>query len=264
MAYPLAGHTNSYHTYGFDDALAGIAEAGYGGVELSAVPGWTEHLSLDEDPAAVRRKLEGYGLEAVSLSGHSDLTTRDGLDHGIKAVRWAADYGLPIVNTAVGGHQSADENEAAFLGNIGELADAAEVAGVVVALEIHGDIMASSDVTIPLLEKIGRESVKVNYDTANVEYYSGEKAVDDLPKITPYLSHVHLKDTVGGKGVSGTSRRSATAASTSAAYSRSSAQPATRAPTRSSSSSPDEPWPPLADVNDSMRRSYEHLQGLGF
>ena len=68
MAYPLAGHTNSYHTYGFDDALAGIAEAGYGGVELSAVPGWTEHLSLDEDPAAVRRKLEGYGLEAVSLS----------------------------------------------------------------------------------------------------------------------------------------------------------------------------------------------------
>jgi len=27
MAYPLAGHTNSYHTYGFDDALAGIAEA---------------------------------------------------------------------------------------------------------------------------------------------------------------------------------------------------------------------------------------------
>ena len=184
MANPLAGHTNSYHTYGFDEALAGIAEAGYGGVELSAVPGWTEHLELDEDPAAVRRKLEGYGLEAVSLSGHSDLTTPDGLDHGIKAVRWAADYGLPIVNTAVGGHQSADENEAAFLGNIGELADAAEVAGVVVALEIHGDIMASSDVTIPLLEKIGRESVKVNYDTANVEYYSGEKAVDDLPKIT--------------------------------------------------------------------------------
>ena len=73
MANPLAGHTNSYHTYGFDEALAGIAEAGYGGVELSAVPGWTEHLSLDEDPAAVRRKLEGYGLDAVSLSGHSDL-----------------------------------------------------------------------------------------------------------------------------------------------------------------------------------------------
>jgi sugar phosphate isomerase/epimerase len=263
MAYPLAGHTNSYPTYGFDDALAGIAEAGYGGVELSAVPGWTEHLSLDEDPAAVRRKLEGYGLEAVSLSGHSDLTTPDGLDHGIKAVRWAADYGLSIVNTAVGGHQSADENEAAFLGNIGKLADAAEVAGVVVALEIHGDIMASSDVTIPLLEKIGRESVKVNYDTANVEYYSGEKAVDDLPKITRYLSHVHLKDTVGGKGVwnfpaigdgsvdFGRVLEILRAAGYTGPYS-------------VELEFTGEPWPPLADVNDSMRRSYEHLQGLGF
>jgi len=45
MANPLAGHTNSYHTYGFDEALAGIAEAGFKGVELSAVPGWTEHTA---------------------------------------------------------------------------------------------------------------------------------------------------------------------------------------------------------------------------
>ncbi len=34
MPNPLAGHTNSYHTYGFDEALAGIAEAGFKHVEL--------------------------------------------------------------------------------------------------------------------------------------------------------------------------------------------------------------------------------------
>ena len=110
MQNPLAGHTNSYHTYGEDEALAGIAAAGYHFVELSAVPGWTEHVDLDTPPAETRRKLEGYGLEAVSLSGHSDLTTADGLAHGIKAVQWAAEYGLPIVNTAVRVHQAAAEN----------------------------------------------------------------------------------------------------------------------------------------------------------
>jgi len=263
MANALAGHTNTYHTYGFDESLRGIAAAGYTYVELSAVPGWTEHVDLDSSPADVRSKLEDHGLAAVSLSGHSDLTTQEGLEHGIKAVRWAADYGIPIVNTAVGGHQSADENESAFLGNIGELADAAESAGVVVALEIHGDIMASSDVTIPLMEKIGRDAVKVNYDTANVEYYSGEKAVDDLPKIAPYLSHVHLKDTVGGKGVwnfpaigdgsvdFGRVLEILRAAGYTGPYS-------------VELEFTGEPWPPLADVNDSMRRSYEHLQGLGF
>jgi L-ribulose-5-phosphate 3-epimerase len=262
MANPLAGHTNSYHTYGFDEALEGIAGAGYKHVELSAVPGWTEHVSLDDDPADVRRKLEGYGLTAVSLSGHSDLTTSDGLEHGIKAVRWAADYGLPIMNTAVGGHQSADENESAFLGNVGRLADAADDAGVVVALEIHGDIMASSTETLPLLEKIGRDSVKVNYDTANVEYYSGDTAVEDLPKIAPQLAHVHLKDTTGGKGnwnfpaIGDGSVDFARVLEIlrDAGYA---------GPYSVEIEFRGEPWPALGEVNDAMRRSYEHLRGLG-
>jgi len=262
MPNPLAGHTNSYHTYGFDEALAGIAEAGFKHVELSAVPGWTEHVDLDDDPAEVRRRVAGYGLEAISLSGHSDLTTRDGLEHGIRAVRWAAAYGLPIVNTAVGGHQSANENEAAFLANVAELADAAEDASVVVALEIHGDIMASSDVTIPLIEKIGRESVRVNYDTANVEFYSGDLAVDDLPKITPYLAHVHLKETTGGKGNwnfpaigAGTvDFGRVLAILEQAGYS---------GPYSVEIEFEGEPWPALDDVNDAMRRSYEHLAALG-
>jgi L-ribulose-5-phosphate 3-epimerase len=259
---PLAGHTNSYHTYSEDDALAGIAEAGYRYVELSAVPGWTEHVDLSTAPAEKRKKVEGYGLEAVSLSGHSDLTTDEGLEHGIAAVRWAAEYGIPIMNTAVGGHQSADENEAAFLGNVQALADAADAAGVVVALEIHGDIMASSDVTIPLLEKIGRDSIRVNYDTANVEYYSGEKAVDDLPKILPYLAHVHLKDTTGGKGnwnfpacgdgVVDFAR--VLAILRDGGYT---------GPCSVEIEFEGEPWPPLRDVTAAMTRSYEHLSSLG-
>jgi L-ribulose-5-phosphate 3-epimerase len=262
VANSLAGHTNTYHTYSFEEALAGIAAAGYRYVELSAVPGWTEHVDLDTPPADVRRKLEDYGLEAVSLSGHSDLTTREGLEHGIKAVRWTAEYGLPIMNTAVGGHQSADENEEAFLGNIGALADAAEEAGIVVSLEIHGDIMASSDVTIPLLEKIGRDSVRVNYDTANVEFYSGDKAVDDLPKIIPYLAHVHLKDTVGGKGV----WNFGAIGSGSVDFARVLEilrEAGYDGPYSVELEFQGEPWPALAEVTEAMRESREHLNTLG-
>ena len=63
MPTPLAGHTNSYHTYSFDEALGGIAEAGYRGVELSAVPGWTDHVDLDASPEVVRAKLGEHGLD---------------------------------------------------------------------------------------------------------------------------------------------------------------------------------------------------------
>jgi len=262
MSTPLAGHTNSYHTYSHDEALQGIAAAGYRAVELSAVPGWTEHVDLDGDQAELRRRLAGHAPEPVSLSAHSDLTTPDGLEHGLKAVRWAADFGLPIVNTAVGGHQSADENEAAFLANIGALADEAERAGIKIGLEIHGDIMASGAITLPLLEKIGRDSVGINYDTANVVYYSGDTAVEDLPKVVDKLVHVHLKESRGGKGVwdfgaigggdvdwAGVAR-----ILRDAGYD---------GPLSVEIEFQGEPWPPLDEVTAAMRASREHLATVG-
>jgi L-ribulose-5-phosphate 3-epimerase len=262
MANPLAGHTNTYHTYSHEEALAGISGAGFTHVELSAVPGWTEHVDLDADPDGVRRLLDRYELTPVSLSGHSDLTTRDGLEHGVKAVRWAAAFGLPIVNTAVGGHQSADENESAFLGYIGELADEAERAGVVIGLEVHGDIMASGAITLPLLEKIGRDSVKINYDTANVVYYSGESAVDDLAKVVDQVVHIHLKDTVGGKGVWNFGAIGSGVIDFAAVL-RILDEAGYKGPYSVELEFQGEPWPPLEEVNAAMRRSYEHLRTLG-
>jgi L-ribulose-5-phosphate 3-epimerase len=261
MDNPLAGHTNTYHTYGLDEALRGIAAAGFSNVELTAVPGWTEHVELNGSDE-LRRKLGEHGLTAVSLSGHSDLTTREGLEHGIRAVRWAAAFGIPIVNTAVGGHASKEESEQAFLANVGELADAAEEAGMIVALEIHGDIMASGRKTLPLLEKIGRESVKVNYDTANVEFYSGDKAVDDLEAIAPHLAHVHLKDTAGGKGV----WDFGAIGSGSVDFARVLDildQAGYRGPLSVELEFQGEPWPPLEEVDAAMRSSYQHLSSLG-
>jgi len=57
----LAAHANSFHTYSADEAYAGIAEAGYRAVELSAVPGWTEHVDVSRDPAEVRAQLDAIG-----------------------------------------------------------------------------------------------------------------------------------------------------------------------------------------------------------
>lgn len=262
MASLLAGHTNSYHTYGFDQALEGIARAGFTFVELSAVPGWTEHISLEEEPEQVRRRVEGYGLSVASLSAHSDLTTREGVQHGIRAVDWAAAFGLSIVNTAVGGHQSADENESAFLRNVDELASAAESAGVVVALEIHGDIMACSEVAIPLIRRIGSDSIKINYDTGNVEYYSGRPAVEDLPQILPYIAHVHLKDTAGGKG----NWNFPACGNGSVDFPRVLEilrNGGYEGPLSVEIEFTGEPWPSLEEVDSSMRASYHYLSSLG-
>jgi sugar phosphate isomerase/epimerase len=258
----LAGHANSFHSYSAEEALAGIAEAGYRYVELSAVPGWTEHVDVHGDPAETRARLEHYGLQAVSISGHSDLTTDEGLEHGLAVVRWAERFAVPIVNTAIGGHAHVEESEDAFMANIGTLADAAQAAGLVIALEIHGDLMASGEVAIPLLDRIAHPAVKVNYDTANVEHYSGARAEDDLPKIADRVANVHLKDMRGGQGdwdfpaigEGHVDFGRVLEILSDAGY---------EGPYAVEIEFTGEPWPPLPEVVEAMRSSREALERLG-
>jgi sugar phosphate isomerase/epimerase len=200
----IGGHTNSYHTYGLEDALEGIGKAGFRYVELTAVRGWTEHVPLDakgRELGKILRAVYKHGLTPISLSGHSDLTKKAGLKDGLKALRLCEDLGIDIMNTAIGGHYSENEDESAFMANIHELADAAGKANIMLGIEIHGDITSSGKKAIPFIQKINHPNVRINYDTANIEFYDGTKAVDDLPEAAAWCVHCHLKDKIGGHRV---------------------------------------------------------------
>ncbi len=261
----LAGHTNSYHTYSFEEALEGIAKAGFGYVELSAVGGWTEHVPVDATDAQVgdtKAKLAEYGLKPASLSGHSDLTTAEGLATGKKAADLCQKLGLSLLNTAIGGHYKENEDKSAFMGHIFELADYCAERGVMIGLEVHGEIMASGRQSIPLIKEIGRDNVRINYDTANCELYGGVSAADELREVAPYLCHVHLKDKVGGKGEwdfpavgeGHVDFKRVLSILDEEGY---------RGPFSVEIEFQGEPWPPVGEVHRAMKASYEHLKSLG-
>jgi sugar phosphate isomerase/epimerase len=261
----LGGHTNSYHTYSLEEALEGIAAAGFRYVELSAVRGWTEHVPLDADAKAlghVQRMMNQLGLVSLSLSGHSDLTTKDGLKDGLLAVDLCERMGIDIMNTAIGGHYSENEDEAAFMGNIHELADYAAARDIRLGIEIHGEITGSGEASIPVLERIGRPNVLINYDTANVEFYGSVKAVDDLPIALPKMVHCHLKDKRGegrvwdfpGIGEGDIDFKAVLGIIERGGYT---------GPLSVEIEFLGEPWPPLEEVNRSMKASYERLVALG-
>lgn len=261
----LAGHTNSYHTYGLNEALEGIAAAGFHFVELSAVRGWTEQISLDADARTlgnVLRKLNELALVPVSLSGHSDLTTKQGLQDGLKALDLTERLGIPIMNTAIGGHYSEQEDEAGFFENIGELASAAQVKGITIGIEIHGDITATAQKAVPIIERIGHPNVGINYDSANVEFYSGVLAEDDVKYSLPYLVHFHLKDTKGGFKnwnfpAIGKGRVDF------AKILRICKRGGYTGPYSVEIEFSGEPWPSLQQVNKAMKDSYKNLAKLG-
>jgi L-ribulose-5-phosphate 3-epimerase len=265
MANVLAGHTNSYHTYSLEDALRGIAKAGFSYVELSAVSGWTEHVPLgasESQLADIRAKLQQYGLTPSVLSGHSDLTTPEGVTTGKQAADLCEQLGLGTLITAIGGHYKEGEDKEAFLRHISDLADYCSSRGIRIGLEVHGEIMASGEKSAPLIEMIGRDNVGVTYDTANCEFYGGARAEEDLPHVVPHLVNVHLKDKVGGKGewnFPAVSEGHVDFAKIldilrNGGYS---------GPLSVEIEFQGEPWPALSEVDRSFQAAYEHLRGLG-
>ncbi len=206
MADRLAVATNTYHSYCFDKALKGIAGAGFTSVELSSVPGWTEHVlrdASDSDLDRIRTQVREAGLDAISLSGHSDLASDDGIADFRKAIHIARQLNIPYLTTSTGGHDDAsagsvEEQRREFLTRFGPLADEAAEGGITVCIETHGGLSATGALAADLVRAIDKPNVGINYDTANVIFYGNVRPEEDIEAAAELITHVHLKDKAGG------------------------------------------------------------------
>ncbi|MCC6314141.1 MAG: sugar phosphate isomerase/epimerase [Thermomicrobiales bacterium] len=267
MADRLAASTNSHHGSTLAEALAGIAAAGFRSVEITSVPGWTEHIRRDADAAEiaeVKRLLAENGLTAVSLSGHSDLVTDAGMDEFRKALGLCRQLGISMITTSTGGHDassagSLEEQRAAFLERIPVLADEAAADGITICLETHGGLLATGQMAADLIRETGRSNIGINYDPGNVIFYGGVRPEDDLPKSVGLIKHMHVKDQIGGPGVwnfpaTGTGEIDFPvlfAALDAAGFD---------GPASVEVEFQGEPWPPLNDVNDAVAQSYRYVR----
>jgi len=261
----LAATTTCYEPYSLEEALAGIAAAGFRYVELAAIRGIIEHVPLTPDARTlghVHRLLNRYSLTPVALSAHSNLTNARGLKDAFRALDLCERMGIPILNTAVGGPEEGEEDEAVFLQNIGGLADYAAERDVTITLEIHGELTATGQKSAELMQKINRPNVRINYDTANCEYFGGVPAEEDLGYALPWVALSHLKDKIGGHRV-----WNFPAVGSGHVY----FAKLFRMFRRGGYTGPfsvevefrGHPWPPLATVNRAMRKSYKYLNCLG-
>ena len=209
MADRLAVSTNTYHSYSLDEALGGIAAAGFTSVELSSVPGWTEHVPRNADDDEIKRIGElvaQHGLTPISLSGHSDLASDAGIGEFRKALNIAKVLGIRYVTTSTGGHDassegSLDEQQTRFLERIRPLADEAAADGIEICLETHGGVSATGAMAADLVRLIDQPNVGINYDTANVIFYGGVRPEMDITAAAQLVNHLHIKDQIGGRGV---------------------------------------------------------------
>lgn len=198
----LAVSTNTYHGFSLEEALEGIARAGFRYVELSCVVGWTEHFRCDrareKDLLALRRKIESFGLSVVSLSAHSNLAKEEGYAYLSSALLCACVLGAQVVNT---GTVDRESDIALLRKNLERLSREAEALGVFVGLEVHGEVFSSGAKLRTFLEELEFPRIGINYDTGNVIFYGNLRPEEDILDCLPYVVHMHLKDKRGGYGV---------------------------------------------------------------
>jgi sugar phosphate isomerase/epimerase len=204
MGWIQTGSTIIFKPYSLEEALRGLAAAGFENVEIGAVKGFLEHLDPDAiDDAAIastRRLLDENGLRVVSMSGHAQLHTDEGVRRLTNVLRAGKELGIVVLNTFTGDAEG-EEQLSAFEANVRAVADEAEAAGIRLCIETDSNLLPTAEAGIVILERIGHPWIQFNYDPGNVVYYTGAVPEDDIKWALPRLGHVHLKDQRGGKGV---------------------------------------------------------------
>ena len=201
MSFVQTGSTICFKPYSLEEALRGLAEAGFQNVEIGAVKDFLEHLDPDEpqvDEAA--RLLERHGLACVSMSGHAPLHQELGRRRLANVLRAGKELGVSVLNTFTGDAESEEERRA-FVEGARALADEAQAAGIRLCIETDSNLMPTAEAGRRLLEEIGHDWIRINYDPGNVVYYAGVRPEEDIKHARGLIGHVHLKDKRGGEGV---------------------------------------------------------------
>ena len=187
--------------YTLEEALRGLAEAGFENVEIGAVKGFLEHLDPDDpDVDGCRELLAAHGLTCVSMSGHAPLHLDVGRQRELNVLGAGRELGIEVLNTFTGDAESPEEVDA-FRANVRELADEAQAAGIRLCIETDSNLLPTAETGRRVLDEIGHDWVQFNYDPGNVRYYTGAVPEDDIEFALDRLGHFHLKDQRGGQGV---------------------------------------------------------------
>ena len=103
----LGANSVLFGAFDMETAFKYVAMSGYDGIELSAIPGMSEHLVLDrwqELVAEIKRLSKDYNLELLAM----EQPSRDP-EIMERAFQAAVEIGIPIVNCGPGG--KADDEE---------------------------------------------------------------------------------------------------------------------------------------------------------
>lgn len=195
-------NSNTYHGYSIGEAIAGISEAGFKYIELTATKGWTEHVfptMTFEELHKIKDNLEDNGLIPISLSGHSNLMDRSRLEDFIFNMKLANFFGCKYIISSIGEahlEDKAEVSDSEVAEHIKEIVPYLEEYDLKLGLENHGKHATGRQLK-SIVELVNSPRVMINYDTANAIFYGNVNLEEDIDSCIDLIGHIHLKDKAG-------------------------------------------------------------------
>ena len=181
--------------YDMETAFKWIRVAGFDAIEISAIPGMSEHLVLDnwkELAPKVKELSKAYELPVQAME-----QPRQDAEVMESAFQAAVEIGIPVVNCGPGGKAGDEESMRQVIDSLGSLADMAERYGVTLCVKAHvGCAVYNTPTSLRALEAITSPAFGLDMDPSHV-HRSGENPVEAIAAVVDRIKHVHVRDCKG-------------------------------------------------------------------
>jgi L-ribulose-5-phosphate 3-epimerase len=82
-----------------------------------------------------------------------------------------------------------------------QLGEIAQSYGKIISMETHPPYCMNAAQMLETIEKVNHPAIKINFDTANIYYYTKLKpgeGIDEMEKVVDHIGSMHLKESNGG------------------------------------------------------------------
>jgi len=204
----LGCSTILYGGYSLDEALAGIAGAGYAGIELCARPGMAPHVEMGQPERyylEIRDKVASHGLFIESIAGTGGISISS--DRFPVALEAAKLLGTPFIAEGAGGQAPAVEDDRfspefenslkGFVDIVNRAAERAAEYGIKLTIKPHvGTAVYSKETILQAMQDINQEWVGINYDPSHIWRSSApnQDPLETLKVVKQYVFTLRIRD----------------------------------------------------------------------
>ena len=193
----LGCSTILYGGFRLEQALEGIAKAGYKAIELCARPGMAPHLEIGETAsyyAEIKAQVASYGLAVESIAGTGGI----GMDSSeFDAVIEAAEQiGAPAIAEGTGGKSDDEESFKQVVELINTTAARTAQAGIKLSLKPHvNNAVYSTETALRFMREVDREWVGINFDASHIwRTAAAEDPVESLQQLKDDVATLRIRD----------------------------------------------------------------------